>query len=109
MKDRFSHHFAILPDAQRKVLMQRIEKKYYVDIAALISHGISLEQGLAGASLLFGKKFSPPECLRALLYFDEPTLNDLDESVKRSLKEAVERVLALVSLPELKIKSFSLR
>ncbi|MCF7914931.1 MAG: hypothetical protein K9L66_07195 [Spirochaetaceae bacterium] len=92
-----------------KVLMQRIEKKGYVDIAALISHGVSLEEGLAGASLLFGKEFSPPECLRALQYFDEPALSDLDESVKRSLKEAVERVLALGSLPELKITSFSLR
>ena len=109
MKDRFSHHFAILPEAQRKVLMQRIEKKDYVDIAALISHGVSLEEGLAGASLLFGKEFSPPECLRALQYFDEPSLSDLDGSVKRSLKEAVERVLALDSLPDLKIKSFSLR
>lgn len=92
-----------------KVLMQRIEKKDYIDIAALISHGVSLEEGLAGASLLFGKEFSPPECLRALQYFDEPTLSDLDESVKRSLKEAVERVLVLDSLPELYIASFSLR
>ncbi len=92
-----------------KVLMQRIEKKDYIDIAALISHGISLADGMAGASTLFGKVFSPPECLRALQYFDEPSLEGLEDSVKRTLTEAVERVLESDSLPELKIKSFSLK
>jgi len=92
-----------------KVLMQRIEKKDYIDIAAMVSQAVSLEEGLAGASLLFGKEFSPPECLRALQYFDEPSLSDLEESVKRILEEAVDRVLALESLPKLEIVSYSLR
>ena len=92
-----------------KVLMQRIEKKDYIDIAALISHGVALESGLAGASAIFGNEFSPTECLRALQYFDEPSLSGLEESVKRILKEAVNRVLALDSLPETEIGSYSLK
>ncbi len=92
-----------------KILMQRIEKKDYIDIATLISHGISLAEGLAGASTLFGSVFSPSECLRALQYFDEPSLKNLEESVKEILTGAVERVLEMKSLPEIKIKSPSLQ
>jgi hypothetical protein len=82
-----------------KVVTQRVEQKDYIDIAALIAHGIPLETGFVGASLLFGKTFSPTECLRALQYFDEAFLTGLDTAVKRSLKEAVDRVLSLKSLP----------
>src|SRR6056297_3526603 len=91
-----------------KVLMQRIEKRDYIDIAAILSHGLSLADGLAGASSLFGREFSPSDCLRALHYFDEPSLSDLDNSVKGTLKDAVKEVLGMTSLQKLEIKSFSL-
>jgi hypothetical protein len=82
-----------------KVLMQRVEAKDYVDIAALISGGVDLAVGLAATSALFGKQFSPSDCLRALEYFEEPGLSDLDDSVKSTIHRAVTRVLSLEELP----------
>jgi len=91
-----------------KVLMQRIEKRDYIDIAAMVSHGVSLAEGLAGASSLFGKEFSPSDCLRALQYFDEPSLGDMEDSIKQALKDEVDEVLGMTSLPKIEIRSFSL-
>jgi hypothetical protein len=76
-----------------KVLMQRVEVKDYVDIAALLSHGLDLADGLAGTVALFGKQFSPADCLRALEYFEDPTLKSLDGKVKSTIKEAVKKTV----------------
>jgi len=91
-----------------KVILQRVESKDYIDVAALIQTGISLAQGLAAASTLFGKVFSPIDCLRALEYFDTPELSRLPVSVKKTLKLAVQDVLSIGKLPEIPVVSKSL-
>ena len=91
-----------------KVLMQRIERKDYVDIAALLRHGLSLGSGLAAAQSLFGNTFSPVDCLRALEYFEDPQLADLSRVDRLVLQEAVKNTLMLDSLPLVPIVSRTL-
>lgn len=76
-----------------KVLMQRVEPKDYIDIAAIVAHGVSLNAGLGTAELFFGKTFSAADCLRALEYFEDPHLSTIDETTRTTLHEAVRRVV----------------
>ncbi len=85
-----------------KVIFERAEVKDYRDIAAIIGSGLSLESGLGAARALFGKEFEPAIALRALTYFDEPTLSSLacDERVVLSRASAAVR-----AVPELQVIS----
>jgi hypothetical protein len=76
-----------------KVVMQRIEKKDYQDIAALVATGHSLADGLGATQALFGNTFSPVDCLRALEYFEDPLLDDLSLVDRTILKDAVQEVV----------------
>ena len=88
-----------------KVLFQRVESKDYIDIAAMIQHGVSLSYGLASASLMFGSAFQPSECLKALIYFHGGDLELLTTETKNVLIHAV---AALHDLPEVSLLSSSL-
>lgn len=72
-----------------KVILQRIEAKDYLDIAALLQSGISLADGLSGAQTLFGNRFPPMECLKALIYFEGGDLNSLPENCTQILTKVV--------------------
>src|ERR1700676_438175 len=50
-----------------KVLLQRVEAKDYLDVAALLGNGVSLARGMAAARSLFGPAFQPSESLKALV------------------------------------------
>ena len=91
-----------------KVLMQRVEQKDYIDIAALLSHGVSLGIGLASSIALFGKVFSIGDCLRALEYFEDPNLEKLEVSDKQIIQNAVKNILTTESIPKVNIMSDSL-
>lgn len=78
-----------------KVLLQRVEKKDYCDIAAMIRAGVSLSQGLASARQLFGQEFQPSEALKALTYFKGGDLNELNDEDKRTLFNAAKKVRGL--------------
>jgi len=88
-----------------KVILQRIEAKDYVDIAALLKAGIPLEHGLASARALFGLSFQPAESLKALVYFEGGDLLSLSPGLRKDLIEATRQVRAL---PDVKILSSSL-
>jgi hypothetical protein len=87
-----------------KVLLQRVESKDYIDIDALLQHGLDLARGCAGARALF-KAFAPQECLKALTYFKDPSLDSLSEPLKRRLVNATAGVQAI---PHAKVESRSL-
>lgn len=70
-----------------KVLLQRVELKDYLDIDALLRHGLDLAKGCAGAHALFAT-FAPQECLKALTYFNDPSLVGLSEPLKQRLVKA---------------------
>jgi hypothetical protein len=72
-----------------KALFDRVEPKDYLDIAEILSRGGDLPQGLSDAGALFGKTFSPAECLRVLCWFGEPGLGSLPAGCRRTLETRV--------------------
>jgi hypothetical protein len=77
-----------------KTVLQRVEPKDYLDVDAMLQHGLSLSSGLAGASLLFSA-FSPEECLKALVYFEDETLRDLPSQLEERLLSAIRDVRSI--------------
>lgn len=88
-----------------KVLLQRVEAKDYSDIVALLTHGVPLDRGLAGARLLFGPAFQPSECLKALVYFQGGDLDTLSLDSQRTLIDAA---AAVGPLPQIALASHTL-
>ncbi|MCZ6673687.1 MAG: nucleotidyl transferase AbiEii/AbiGii toxin family protein [Verrucomicrobia bacterium] len=81
-----------------KVVMQRIESKDYLDLAALIQSGLKLEKGLAASKALYGTLFQPSECLKALVYFEGGDLSELSQISRKTLVDAVTSVGDLAEL-----------
>jgi len=81
-----------------KVILQRIEAKDYLDIAALLKASVSLEKGLAAAKALYGSAFQPSESLKAMVYFEGGDLDTLPLHVKKTLVSAASRVQTLPSV-----------
>jgi hypothetical protein len=86
-----------------KVILDRAEAKDYRDIAAMISDGLSLSEGLGAFRQQFGGE--PAQVLRAIGYFkdgDLPTLSQSDQQLLRSARDRVG------GLPEVSLKFRSL-
>lgn len=75
-----------------KVILQRAEKKDYIDIAEMIRSGVSLEKGVGSACSMFGKAFPPKDCLAALTYFKDGDLGTLSRENIETLSMASPRV-----------------
>lgn len=88
-----------------KVILQRAEKKDYEDIAAMLSAGVSLARGLAGARLLFGTAFQPAESLKALSYFKD---GDLARLSRRHRTALISASTAVGDLPVVSLRSRTL-
>lgn len=72
------------------VIQKRAEVKDYLDIDALLQHGIDLPTTLAAGSVVYGRSFNPLITLKALSYFDDvPTLA---ADVRKRLMAAVAEV-----------------
>ncbi|MBV6343065.1 nucleotidyl transferase AbiEii/AbiGii toxin family protein [Candidatus Magnetobacterium casense] len=72
------------------VVQQRAEAKDYIDIDALLRHGIDLSSALAAGRIVYGRSFNPMIALKALSFFDDvPTL---PADVRGRLSAAVEAV-----------------
>ena len=74
-----------------KVLFDRIEPKDYFDIAEMLRHGTSLNEGICDALALF-PLFSPGYCLKTLCHFTPHELASLDLKCKNILVEAARDV-----------------
>lgn len=84
-----------------KVLLQRVEAKDYLDIAAMLEHGADLAIGLANAR----GAFQPTECLKALIYFKGGDLRALPRATRSRLIAAVN---AIRDLPKVRRLSRSI-
>ncbi len=71
-----------------KALLQRVEAKDYRDVAALLEHGISLEEILGSSRALFGPAFNPLIAQKALCYFEGGDLASLEVRVRDRLVAA---------------------
>ena len=74
-----------------KVLLQRVAARDYLDLAAILRSGIPLEDGLGAAAALYGHRFPPMEAVKALAYFDEGDLAEVDAATRRYLVEQAGR------------------
>jgi hypothetical protein len=74
------------------VVQQRAEAKDYLDLDALLLHGIELPLALAAAVAIYGSAFNPQITLKALSYFDDGDLRTLSEDVRRRIVRAVAAV-----------------
>ncbi len=81
--------------AKLKVLWQRAEAKDYIDVAAMIRAGLSLEDGLGSAVALYGDQFNPAIVLKALTYFEDGDLPRLAPELQQLLIDAAANVRAI--------------
>lgn len=68
-----------------KALLERVEGKDYVDIAALTKGLVPLSEGLAAARLFYPETFPPTQCLKTLTWFGEGDLTLLSQEDRNHL------------------------
>ncbi len=86
-------HIASLLDlagTKAAVVQKRAEAKDYIDIDALLRHGIELAEMLAAGQSIYGAAFNPLITLKALSYFDD--VPALPGDVRQRLRAAVAAV-----------------
>jgi hypothetical protein len=68
-------------------VQQRAQARDYLDIDAVIRHGVDLAQVLAAGAAVYGRSFNPLLTLKALSYFDDvPWLPpDVQERLRRAI------------------------
>jgi hypothetical protein len=72
------------------VIQRRAEARDYLDIDALLRHGLDLREILAAGSGVYGAQFNPLITLKALGYFDD--VPGLSAAVRNRLRKAVAAV-----------------
>jgi hypothetical protein len=82
------------------VIQKRGEAKDYVDIAALLDAGQTLEMLLSAGQTIYGRQFNPALAVRALGFLDDLKGDQLSPAAKRTILDAVATV-HLDSLPAL--------
>jgi hypothetical protein len=85
-----------------KVLLQRVEAKDYLDIAAVLRAGLPLEDVLRGARTLFGDAFNPLIAQKTLSWFQGGDLDGVDPASREVLSRAA---LQDVDLPPMALRS----
>jgi nucleotidyltransferase AbiEii toxin of type IV toxin-antitoxin system len=71
------------------VVQQRAEARDYIDVDALLEHGIALPLALGAARAIYGSTFNPQITLKALSYFDDGNLRALPDEMKQRIARAV--------------------
>ena len=74
------------------VLQKRVEVKDYIDIAAMLTAGVQLRNGLARAREMYGSAFQPAESLKAMVYFEDGNFDGLSKRDRSILIEAARSV-----------------
>ncbi len=80
-----------------KVLLERIAARDYLDIAAIMRTGASLEDGLGAAVTLYGAQFPPIEAVKALTWFQADDARNLDPATREYLRRAAAEWNCVVS------------
>jgi hypothetical protein len=79
-----------LAGTKAAVVQKRAEAKDYLDIDALMRHGIDLPTILAAGRVVYGRQFNPLITLKALSFFDD--VPALPSEVRKRLASAVATV-----------------
>jgi hypothetical protein len=80
------------------VVQRRAEVKDYLDLDALLRHGIDLPMVLAAGTVVYGRSFNPLITLKALNYFDDVPTLPADVQARLSAAVAAVDVTKLPSL-----------
>jgi hypothetical protein len=88
-----------LAATKMKVVQERAESRDYLDVFALLRHGIRLEESLGAAQALYGKPFNPAITLKALAYFQDGDLSSLPVSVQSALVQSATCVGRIPDVP----------
>ena len=83
-------------------LVNRVELRDYLDLAALLRHGLGLARMLAGAQAVYRGSFPVAVCLKSLTWFDDPALTELSPPDRQLLQQAS---LDLEDLPAMDLTS----
>jgi nucleotidyltransferase AbiEii toxin of type IV toxin-antitoxin system len=89
-----------LAGTKATVVQKRAEAKDYLDLDAILAHGVDLSAALAAAGHIYGRAFNPQITLKALTYFADGDLATVPAAVRQRLGEAVKGVY-LDRLPDL--------
>ena len=82
---------AAIPDlfaTKLKALLERVAARDYLDIAAILRSGASLENGLGAAVARYGSQFPPMEAVKALAWFEIDDARNVDPAVREYLCRA---------------------
>ena len=74
------------------LVQDRAEAKDYLDVAAILGHGVGLAEALAAAASVYGKGFNALLSLKALCYFADGDLPSVPAKTRELLRDAVRRV-----------------
>lgn len=72
-----------------KVLQDCAELKDYLDVVAILKHGVALTDAVRAAMTIYGENFNPMVSLKALTYFEGGDVKDLKPDARRLLETAV--------------------
>ncbi|MCF8031096.1 MAG: nucleotidyl transferase AbiEii/AbiGii toxin family protein [Desulfohalobiaceae bacterium] len=72
-----------------KVIQDRAEAKDYLDLTRLLEENVGLSEMVRAALGVYGPAFNPMISLRALTFFQDGDLPDLDPAVQKKLRNAV--------------------
>lgn len=75
-----------------KIIMGRALLKDYIDIAVMLDNGLKLDIGLGGNISIYKDEFSSFFCLRALTFFNESDLYQLDDKYRKILIKYADEV-----------------
>jgi hypothetical protein len=84
-------------------IQQRAQARDYEDVAAIIAAGISMSEALAAASTAYGKQFNGALSLKALTYFADGDLPQLNPGIQERLRTLAGQV-NLKEIPVLKAR-----
>ena len=82
-------------------LVNRVELKDYLDIAALLENGLSLPYMLGCANAVYRGEFPVTACLKSLAWFDAPELSKLSKVHRQLLAKAA---IAVDQIPEVTVQ-----
>lgn len=71
-----------------EVLHERVSAKDYIDLAAMIEHGVSLPTAMSAARAMYGPAFNPAITLKAMTWFKGGDLDELDVRQRQILAAA---------------------
>lgn len=74
------------------VIAGRASLKDYLDLDALLRHGIDLAQAFGAGRAVFGEQFIPLPSLKGFYFFDDGDVSQLGAAARKRLSEAADKV-----------------